>query len=43
MAKGFQDLSGVEPCFFRKGDRLIECGEPLIISITCERALSIAS
>ena len=29
MAKGFQDLPGVEPCFFRKGDRLIECGEPL--------------
>lgn len=29
MAKGFQDLPGVEPCFFRKGDCLIECGAPL--------------
>lgn len=29
MAKEFIDLPGVEPCFFRKGDYLIECGEPL--------------
>lgn len=29
MSIGFQELHGVESCFFRKGDRLIESGHPI--------------